>query len=173
MMKISPASAISRLSVRFGERRRQEHAPQDAEPEITPTDDERKIRDFSLLVLRVSALLDEEHDAYRAGDVVKVSGYADRKAGLLEDLLQAQPSVEHLLAGETAGVPELRGHVRDLSDKINRNADMLRGMTDASLTIISEVDRIRRGQSLDGVYDKTGNRREEMASPGGRIVRNL
>ena len=173
MMKISPTSAISRLSVRFGERRRQDRPDAEAEPEDAPSDEEVRIRDFSLLVLRVSALLDEEHDAYRAGDVMKVSGYAERKTELLEELLRGQSSVEHLLAGDVAGAQELRGHVHDLSERINRNADMLRGMTDASLTIISEVDRIRRGQSLDGVYDKTGNRRAEMASPGGKIVRNL
>lgn len=97
-----------------------------------PSDEEVRIRDFSLLVLRVSALLDEEHDAYRAGDVMKVSGYAERKTELLEELLRGQSSVEHLLAGDVAGAQELRGHVHDLSERINRNADMLRGMTDAS-----------------------------------------
>lgn len=169
-MKVPPTSALSRLGLRFGERRQREQGGE--RPPLT-TDDETNISEFAALVSRTIALLAIENEALVSGSVTGVSECFEEKSHLLRELTLRQPLVEPFLKEETPVILDLRVLVRDLAESLRRNGDLLKGMAEASTTILSEVDRIRRRQSLDGIYDKTGQKRHGLGTSSGRIFKNL
>ena len=170
-MKVSASSAISRLGLRFGERRQRQEGGE--RPPLT-SDDEANISDFALLIERTIALLALENEALVAGNVTAVSDFYEEKARLLRDLTLKQPVVEPFLTEETPEILVLRGLVRDLAESLGRNGDLLKGMAAASTSILSEVARIRDRHSLDGIYDKSGQKRQGMGhSAGGKVIKNL
>lgn len=169
-MKVSPSAAISRLGLRFGERRRR---AQDGERPPLTADDENNISDFSRIVESTIRLLEVENEALRDGNVTRVSECYEEKARLLRELTLKQPVVEPFLTEATPQILDLRTLISQLSDSLSRNGDLLKGMAEASSSILSEVDHIRKRQSLEGIYDKTGQRRQGMVTSGGKIVKNL
>lgn len=169
-MKVSPSAAISRLGLRFGERRRR---AQDGERPPLTTDDENNISDFASLISETIRLLDGENQALIAGQVSRVSEYYEEKERLLRELTLKQPVIEPFLTETTPEIIDLRTLIVKLSESLSRNGDLLKGMAEASAAIISEVEHIRKRQSLEGVYDKTGQRRQGMMTSSGKVVKNL
>ena len=167
MMKVSASQAISRLGARLRERRRR--ASQGERPPLTG-DDEQNISEFTRIVDSTIQLLAIENDALRAGDVTRVAECFDAKSQLLKDLTLRQPVVEPCLKEDMEEIADLKLRIRKLAESLDQNGVLLQGMASASRAIISEVEHIRRRQSLDGVYDKTGQKRQGLGPSKGRFA---
>jgi hypothetical protein len=170
MMKIPAAGAISKLGIRLRDRRRRSSDGED--PALTQ-DDEQNIEKFEKLVVETNALLDRENDALSKGDVSKVAEFFQTKQNLLKSLELRQPVVEPFLRKKVPEIDSLRGQVRALSENLQRNGELLEGMAQASTSIVSEVERLRRRQGLEGLYDKSGQLRTDVMIEGRRIQKNL
>lgn len=169
-MKITPSGAISRLSLRLRERRYRES--QGERPPLTSADEEN-ISEFERLITAGIRLLDLENEALEAGDVTRVAGYFERKSELLREMSLRQPVIEPFLNDDIPEIVNLRGLIRELSENFKRNGRLLEGMAMASRSILSEVERVRQRQSLNGVYDKTGQLKTGLDRKSGSILKKL
>lgn len=158
MIGIPPTSALSRLGMRLGERKARS-GPDDTG---LTQEDEDNIRNFEGLLSDTLGLLRKENEALVDKDIAAVASYFGQKAKLLESLERKQPAVEPFLAVDVPAVAQLRKLVRDLAGQLELNETLLRGMADASRTILSEIEHLRSRQSLKGVYDKTGQLRGDV-----------
>ncbi|PLS21168.1 hypothetical protein [Neptunicoccus cionae] len=158
MIGVPPTSALSRLGIRLGERKARS-GPDNAG---LTQEDEENIHRFEGLLSDTLGLLRRENDALEAKDVATVASFFEEKAKLLETLERKQPAVEPFLAVDVPAVAQLRKLVRDLAEQLELNEHLLRGMADASRTILSEIEHLRSRQSLKGVYDKTGQLRGDV-----------
>lgn len=170
MSKVTATSAISRLGLRFGERKRRSEDGEN--PALTSTD-EGNIQDFSLLVQSAMDLLEIENEALLVGDARRVSACYEEKSRILRDLTFKQPVVEPFLRDETPEILALRAMIRDFAGLLQRNGELLEGMANASRTILAEVENIRKRQSLDGLYDKSGQRVKVPTQASGKVISNL
>ncbi|MFG6082807.1 hypothetical protein ACEUZ9_004039 [Paracoccus litorisediminis] len=170
MMPISPSGAISRLSKRFGERRKRQMAGD--RPPLT-SDDEKNISEFEVLITTGIRVLEMENEALVSGDVARVAEYYERKTELLRELTLRQPVIEPFLKDDLPEIANLRDLIRELRDNLQRNGVLLQGMASASRSILSEIERVRKRQSLDGVYDKSGHVRAGLGAPSGKTLKNL
>ena len=167
MMKVTASQAISRLGARLGERRRR--ASQGERPPLT-RDDEQNISEFTRIVDDTIQVLAIENDALKNGDVSRVADCFEAKSQLMKDLTLRQPVVEPFLREDMDEIAELKLRIRKLADSLEQNGILLQGMAAASRSIISEVENIRRRQSLDGVYDKTGQKRTGLGPSKSRFA---
>lgn len=135
--------------------------------------DEENVADFESLVANAIRLLERENDALVAGDVAAVAGFHEAKSQLLRELTLKQPVIEPFLRSEAEPMVSLRDLVRELAAQLRKNGELLAGMASASRSIQSEVERVLERQSLNGVYDKTGQVRRDMNRRDGKIVKNL
>lgn len=158
MMKISPSGAISRLGIRLRERRNRSGGGRVA---LTDTDDDN-ISKFETLIADAIFVLEQENDALVEGDVQRVAGFFESKSELLKTLELRQPVIEPFLREDIPEISVLKDLISDLSVQLKRNGQLLEGMADASRSIISEVERVRKRQGLEGLYDKTGQLRENI-----------
>ena len=159
MIGVPKTSALSRLGMRLGERK-----ARDGEEGAGLTDeDEGNIAEFEKILSSTLDFLRKENGALEDRDVDRVASYFDEKARLLETLERRQPAVEPFLSVDVPAVGQLRKLIRDLADQLETNERLLRGMADASRTILVEVEHLRTRQSLKGVYDKTGQLRGDVA----------
>lgn len=170
MMKVLPSGAISRLSLRIGERRQKKKEGQSGR--MTSMDEEN-VSDFDNLITAGIKLLDLENDALNTGDIARVAEFYDRKNELLINLAQKQPLVEPFLKEETDQVKALCEKIRSLAQKLQENGKLLEGMSNASRTVVNEVERLRRRQSLDGMYDKTGQLIRGLNKISGKFTKNI
>lgn len=152
-MKITPPAALSRLATRFNERRARAAAGE--RPPLT-TADEDNIRSFTNLVVELTALLERENQALNQRDPQAVAHLYEEKQQLLKRLETRQPVIEPFLKESAEVTAQLRGHIRTLSAVLELNAGLLMVMSEASLNIRNEVNRVRDRHSLKGMYDKTG-----------------
>ncbi|WP_134680630.1 hypothetical protein [Paracoccus ravus] len=159
MTGITASSAISRLGQRLGERRRRRS--EGAHPAFT-SDDLQNISDFEKLVEDTIRLLNLENDGLASGNVLRVAECYEAKSGLLRELTLKQPVIEPFLKEDVPELTRLRELLRQLAENLRRNGELLSAMAAASRSILSEIDHIRRRQSLDGIYDKSGQRRPGM-----------
>jgi hypothetical protein len=170
MMKVPRASAISKLGIRLRERRGRASAGD--HPALTETDDEN-IASFESLLSRAIDVLNLENQALIEGNVSDVSGYYQAKSDLLKSLELRQPVIEPFLREDIPEIRRLKELIGDLATQLTRNGQLLEGMAEASRSIISEVERVRRRQGLEGLYDKTGQLRENLGETGRKIEKNL
>jgi len=169
-MKILPTGAISRLGIRLSERRRRSQAGEN--PALTETDYDN-ITEFEKLIGGAIKILELENEALERGDARGVADLFESKTRLLNDLTIRQPVIEPFLKEDVSEIAALRGLIRELAEHLHRNSELLQGMATASRTMISEIERMRKRQSLDGIYDKTGQRLPGMDKKAGRVVKNL
>lgn len=169
-MRILATGALSRLGLRLGERRQRTQAGD--RPALT-SDDEANIADFESLVGDAIRLLAHENDALVEGDVAGVAGFHEAKLQLLRELTLKQPVIEPFLREEIEPMASLRALLREFAEQLRKNGELLSGMASASRSILSEVERVRQRQSLNGVYDKTGQVRRDLDRRDGKIVKNL
>lgn len=170
MMKVIPTGAISRLSLRIGERRQKKS---DGRSSGLTSLDEENLKDFEALIIAGIKLLDLENDALNTGDTARVAECYDRKLELLNELGQKQPLVEPFLRGEGEQASTIREKTRDLAQKLAENGRILEGMSQASRTVQNEIERLRKRQSLDGMYDKTGQLIRGLNKISGKITKNI
>jgi len=170
MMKIPSPGAISKLGIRLRERR--QRAGGDEDPALT-SDDESNITEFEGLVRKTNALLQRENEALGRGEVERVAEFFSAKQELLKFLQLRQPLVEPFLRKQIPEIVTLRDHVKELSENLKRNGQLLSGMAEASRSIVSEVERIRKRQGLDGIYDKSGQIRPNLGSTDRKVEKNL
>lgn len=159
MIGVPPASALSRLGIRLGERK----ARSGADSSGLTQEDEDNIKGFEGVLSDTLGLLRGENKALVEKDIGTVASYFEEKARLLETLERRQPTVEPFLAVDVPSVMQLRKLIRDLADQLELNEKLLKGMADASRTILSEIEHLRSRQSLKGVYDKTGQLRGDVS----------
>lgn len=159
MIGIPPTSALSRLGIRLGERK----ARNGPDSSGLTQEDEDNIKGFEGVLSDTLDLLRKENKALVAKDIGVVASYFEEKAKLLETLERRQPTVEPFLSVDVPAVAQLRKLVRDLADQLELNERLLRGMAEASRTILSEIEHLRSRQSLKGVYDKTGQLRGDVS----------
>jgi len=107
------------------------------------------------------------------GDIAAVAGLYDEKARLLKTLELHQPRIEPFLREGGEPVAALRGLIRDLADQIQVNGRLLKGMAEASRSILGEIERTRSRQSLRGLYDKSGQLRSTAAPDSGNLRKTL
>lgn len=170
MMKVSPTGAISRLGIRLRERRNRSAAGD--RPALTETDD-ANIAQFERLIRDAVMLLDKENVALEEGDVGLVAEFFDAKSELLKSLELRQPVIEPFLREDIPEIATLRSLIRELSDQLQRNGQLLKGMAEASRSIISEVERVRKRQGLSGLYDKSGQLRPDVGNFEKKFEKNL
>lgn len=172
-MIVSPREAISRLGIRLRERKaRQEHEEVE-ERAIVTDEDLANLDEFSGLVQEAVDLLRLENDALRLADTGRVAAYFRRKQELLRLLSIRQPLIEPQLKLDREDVHEAKVRLRALAEELRLNANLLAGVAAASHTILSEVDRIRKRQSLEGVYDKTGRLRKDLTGGDKHSLRKI
>lgn len=169
-MRIAAKNAISRLGARLGERRQK---AKDGERPALTGDDEVNITEFSRLVQGTIDLLRVENEALVSGDVEKVAACYGTKSELLKMLSLRQPLIEPFLREHTEGIDELRSLIRTLAEHLSKNSTLLEGMASASRAIVSEVEAIRKRQSLDGIYDKKGSKRRDLEIWKGGFARKI
>lgn len=158
MMKISPSGAISRLGIRLRERRNRSTGDRIA---LTDTDGDN-ISGFEKLISDAIFVLEQENDALVEGDVEKVAGFFRSKSEVLKTLELRQPVIEPFLREDIPEVATLRSLISDLSVQLKKNGQLLEGVAEASRSIVSEVERVRKRQGLEGLYDKTGRLRDNV-----------
>lgn len=156
-MKITPPAPLSRLALRFAERRAR--AALGERPPLTE-DDERNISDFGALVGELSELLGHENSALQQGDVSRVAELFEAKQQLLKRLETRQPVIEPFLRESAEVTAELRAKIGALAARLEENGALLSSMAEASRAIRCEVARVRDRHSLKGMYDKTGQHRQ-------------
>lgn len=159
MIDIPPTSPLSRLGLRLNERRARKKDPNTG----LTAEDESNIESFEAILSSTLDLLRQENEALRNRDVTKVTSFFEEKARLLETLETKQPVVEPFLKLEVPAVLQLRSLIRDLAEQLKLNEHMLHGMARASRTILTEVEHLRTRQSLQGIYTKSGQLREDVA----------
>lgn len=169
-MRDAAKNAISRLGARLGERRQK---AKDGERPALTGDDEINITEFSRLVQGTIDLLRVENEALVTGDVEKVAACYGPKSELLKSLSLRQPLIEPFLRERTEGIDELRSLIRTLAEHLSKNSTLLEGMASASRAIVSEVEAIRKRQSLDGIYDKKGAKRRDLEIWKGGFARKI
>lgn len=170
MMKIRPVGPLSRLGVRLRERR--SRASAGYSPALTETDEEN-IREFQDLVSRIIGLLQRENHALEQGDVSLVAGLYEVKRGLLKSLELKEPVVEPFLKEKMPEIEVLKDSLRELGQVLRDNGRLLEGMASASRSIMTEVDRVRRRQGLEGMYDSNGQLRSDVHSPKARYEKKI
>ena len=170
MTRVSPPGTASRLGIRL--RQRKSLTAGDDDPGMTAVDEDNLAR-FGDLIREAVVLLEEENQALEAGDVAQVAARFEAKKEILKSLELQQPVVEPFLASKGVRASDLREIIARLSAVLKRNSELLDGMAAASRTIIKEVERIRSRNSLDGLYDKSGQLRQEAQAPTQRIETKL
>lgn len=118
-------------------------------------------------------VLQLENEALMSGDVARVADFFDRKTELLRELSVRQPVIEPFLKDDVPEIVNLRELIRELADNLKRNGKLLEGMAAASRSILSEIERVKKRQSLDGVYNKAGQVSPGLGSPSGKTIKNL
>jgi flagellar biosynthesis/type III secretory pathway chaperone len=167
-MPLRPEPVLSRLGLRLRERRHSGGAGSSL------TDEDRKnVESFEQVLTQTLALMAAENDALVAGDIAAVAGLYDEKARLLKTLELHQPRIEPFLREGGEPVAALRGLIRDLADQIQVNGRLLKGMAEASRSILGEIERTRSRQSLRGLYDKSGQLRSTAAPESGNLRKTL
>ncbi|WP_411839724.1 hypothetical protein [Paracoccus sp. ME4] len=151
---------------------RQEH--EDAgERAIVTDEDLSNLDEFSGLVQETVDLLRLENDALRLADTGRVAAYFRRKQELLRLLTIRQPMIEPQLKLDREDIHAVKVRLRALAEELRLNANLIAGVAAASHTILSEVDRIRKRQSLEGVYDKTGRLRKDLTGGDKHSLRKI
>ncbi|WP_374434194.1 hypothetical protein [Tabrizicola sp.] len=158
-MTLKTEPVTSRLGLRLRARR---HAG--GETASLTEEDHDNLHRFEALLSRTLDLLGAENAALDLGDIAAVAGLYEEKAQLLKSLELHQPCVEPFLREAGDHTARLRDLIRDLSDLLEKNGRLLKGMAEASRAILDEVDRVRSRQSLHGLYDKTGQLRPTEGS---------
>lgn len=158
-MALRAEPVLSRLGLRLRERR---HAGGGA-GSLTAEDLEN-VDSFEQVLSQTLSLLGAENEALVAGDIAAVAGLYDEKSRLLKTLELHQPRIEPFLREGGEPVANLRGLIRDLAEQLQVNGRLLKGMAEASRSILDEIERTRNRQSLRGLYDKSGQLRA-MAAP--------
>ncbi|MFD2739548.1 hypothetical protein ACFSUD_08215 [Sulfitobacter aestuarii] len=169
MTHVSPASALSRLGMRIRERRQRSDA---GEPSLTG-EDEANIAAFEQLVQSTLTLLRAENDALGAGDVDRIAQLFGEKEELMKALEQRQPVIEPFLQDGGDNVSRLRELLGELAAQLTENGRLLRGMAEASSSILGEIEQLRKRESLDGIYDRAGKLRDNSATGSGGFVKNI
>lgn len=174
-MTISPRAAISRLGQRLrqlNENRRSRKEDPPREP--VPLDENLEaIQEFEGLLDETIALIDLENRALEAGETARVAMYFKRKEELLGLLSLREGAVAAFIRGEHPDNYAIKEKLRLLSGELKTNANLLSGVASASHTILAEVDRIRKRQSLEGVYDKDGLLRKDLQSRDPRPIKKI
>ena len=172
-MKIFPREALSRLGERLrqlrDERRQQERAP---EP-LAVDEDLNNILIFEASLDETIALINLENRALEAGETARVALYFNRKEELLRLLSVQEASVAQLIRSEHPEALRIKEKLRRLSAELKDNANLLTGVASASHSILAEIDRIRKRQSLEGVYDKDGQLRKDLQQRDPRPLRKI
>lgn len=163
-MKISPRAAISRLGERLRQRREEKrNRLEERAREPVPLDEDLdNISVFGSLLDETIALIDLENRALETGETARVALYFKRKEELLGLLSVHEASVAGFIRGDHPEAHAIKEKLRQLSAELKINANLLSGVATASHTILAEVDRIRKRQSLEGVYDKDGQLRKDL-----------
>lgn len=153
-MSLKTEPVTSRLGLRLRARRRAGGGASSL------TDEDRdNLQRFESLLSQTLDLLAAENAALELGDIGAVAGLYEEKARLLKTLELHQPCVEPFLREGGDHTTTLRDLIRELSDQLQVNGRLLKGMAEASRAIVDEVERVRTRQSLHGLYDKTGQLR--------------
>lgn len=172
-MIVSPREAISRLGVRLRERKARQEREEVEDRVIVTDEDLANLDEFSGLVQETVDLLRLENDALRLADTGRVAAYFRRKQELLRLLSIRQPLIEPQLKIDRPDVHAAKDRLRELAAELRLNANLLAGVAAASHTILSEVDRIRKRQSLEGIYDKTGRLRTDLGTGEKHSLRKI
>lgn len=159
MIGVPPASALSRLGLRLSERK----ARQGSGTSGLTQEDEANLEEFETIVSNMIEFLRKEQDALAANDIGRVASYFEEKVKLLEAIERRQPVVEPFLTADVPVAVQLRNLIKELSEQIATNERLLRGMAEASRTIVNEIEHLRNRQSLKGVYDKSGQLRGDVS----------
>lgn len=172
-MMISPRAALSRLGERLrqrrDERRNQERAP---EP-VTVDEDLNNISIFESTLDEAIALINLENRALEAGETARVALYFKRKEEVLRLLSVQEAPVMAFVRSDHPEAHAIKEKLRRLSHELKANANLLSGVASASHTILAEIDRIRKRQSLEGVYDKDGLLRKDLQSRDHRPLKKI
>ena len=173
-MIISPKEAITRLGIRLRERRARSQTEDDAPQSAYITDEDLvSISDYEAIVADTIDLLRLENEQLASGNSARVAQFFRRKQELLRLLSLRQMAVEPYIRAGSPETQALKDLLRVLQEELHTNANLLAGMATASHAILSEVDRIRKRQSLEGVYDKTGQLRRDLDIRENRALKKI
>ncbi|WP_292291560.1 hypothetical protein [Marivita sp.] len=168
MTPVKPPAMLSRLALRLRERRQTEGG----DPALT-AEDRGNIESFEALLSQTLALLSSENEALVVGDVGAVAGFYEEKAHLLKSLELRQPAIEPFLREGPDVTGNLRDLIRELADQLQVNGRLLQGMAKASEAILGEIERTRSREGLRGLYDKSGQLRDETGRESAQTKKTL
>ena len=157
-MSLKTEPVLSRLGLRLRERRNSGGGAS-----ALTAEDRANVESFEQVLAQTLDILGTENEALVAGDIAAVAGLYEEKARLLKTLELHQPRIDPFLREGGEPVARLRDLIRDLSEQLQVNGRLLKGMAEASRAILGEVERARSHQSLRGLYDKSGQLRTTTA----------
>lgn len=110
------------------------------------------------VVDRLSRVLRDEIAAITGGRLAEVTELFPQKSALLAEVEEAF-AVPRALLEDHPQAGELREKLTELRELIAQDHALLEKMTEATGTIIQELDRIRDRHSLSGTYGPNGEKR--------------
>ena len=124
------------------------------------------------LVDRLSRILRDEIAAITSGKLAQVAELYPQKSALLAEMEKVFATPAPLLEDHPQS-PQLREKLSDLRELIARDFALLEKMTEATGSIIEELDRIRDRHSLSGVYGPDGEKRPTTVSSSQHFDQSL
>jgi len=103
-------------------------------------------------------LLSEEIAAINNGDLDRVVDLFDKKSSLLQKLDTASLEIKAQLKLETKAAEDLRKSLKELNGLIQKDAQLLANMVEATHEIKTVIARIRKRHSLEGSYGFDGEK---------------
>lgn len=167
-MSFKTEPVMSRLGLRLRERRFA-----GGEGSALTAEDHENVESFEQVLSQTLTVLWAENEALVAGDIAAVAGLYEDKARLLKTLELHQPRIEPFLREGGEPVANLRTLIRDLSEQLQINGRLLKGMAEASRSILSEIERTQSRQGLRGLYDKSGHLRTDTQTDTGNVRKTL
>lgn len=153
---------------------RRERAAAGLEPGPVLTDeDSHNLQEFEADTETVTALLQQEIQAIRAGRLETVMELYPRKAELLKRIELLMPVVEPFLKERIPGDLELAGRIAALKAAVQEDSALLERMSEATAAIVRDMEKIRNRHSLDGIYGKSGRRVTGVGADHRRIDKTL
>lgn len=124
------------------------------------------------VVDRLSRVLRDEIAAITGGRLAEVTELYPQKAALLAEVEDAFATPKSLLEDHPEAA-KLRVKLGELRELIAQDHALLEKMTDATSTIIDELDRIRDRHSLSGTYGPDGEKKPKDTSPSQHFDQSL
>ncbi|WP_407496450.1 hypothetical protein [Pseudooceanicola sp. MF1-13] len=124
------------------------------------------------VVDRLSRVLRDEIAAITGGRLAEVTALYPEKAALLAEVEDAF-AVPRPLLEDHPEAAKLRTKLADLRELIAQDHALLEKMTEATSTIIDELDRIRDRHSLSGTYGPDGEKKSRPSTSSQHFDQSL